>query len=173
MSKFARVMDGHWAIDINYYPTDDESGDMTLYAVGTCTHCGGAYHNRATLDSGVAEGAALMEHCDQLDALKVAADKILDRLSRYKLPAFCEKCGKDMAKEPSDTWIPVSDHNPSKNGRYMVTIKNTGKPHVEMANYDKVSDTWNYNMGSYLPWHIGVVAWRNRPEPYFLKEEDK
>jgi len=78
---------------------------------------------------------------------------------------YC-RCGRPMFSEgiPAENqivWFDAKTTSPASSGRFMVTIKNRMKPHVETANYDKVSDRWDCS---------GVVSWSQRPKPYYVPQ---
>jgi len=60
-------------------------------------------------------------------------------------------------------WIPVSEKLPTSDGKFLVTVKNKGKPHIETAIYNSqacvtfFTDKWSIR---------GVIAWRQLPTPY-------
>lgn len=168
--RVAKIMEGFWEIQLNAYPRDDESGDVQLFATAKCSHCGMPYRENATVDSQYVEIPEGLEGCDQREIIWKVARQMLDRIYTRQFPPYCERCGGFMGRDLPGTWIPVSDHNPRTSGRFMVTVKNKGKPHVEMANYDKASDTWKYYSDSCNSCSDGIIAWQMRPLAYKGKE---
>lgn len=61
-----------------------------------------------------------------------------------------------------ELWIDVNDHLPTSDGRFMVTIKNKGRAHVEMRNFHVESKTWEADGFC----NDTVIAWQPRPKPF-------
>ena len=61
-------------------------------------------------------------------------------------------------------WIPVSVALPKTSGRFLVTIKNKRKAHVEMRNFDHISKSWQKEC-----YEDNILAWQPRPEPYIVR----
>lgn len=102
---------------------------------------------------------------------------LLDKMQAYGVePGFnCYSCPAVENDEIADfliengviannsEWIPVGVALPKTSGRFVVTIKNKRKAHVEIRNYDHASKSWE--SGRYLC-PDNIIAWRMRPEPY-------
>ena len=73
---------------------------------------------------------------------------------------------KILSMTSGDTWVPVSESQPPKSGRYLVTIKSKAKRRTEMRNFDFESQTWE----SATPQPENILAWKERPAPYVPKE---
>lgn len=63
----------------------------------------------------------------------------------------------------SREWISVKDKLPTSSGRFEVTIKNKGKRHVEMCNFNSQSKLYPWGDKWGQP---NVLAWRERDKPY-------
>lgn len=80
-----------------------------------------------------------------------------------KLAWIANKLAKEGVVIQDELWIDVNDHLPTSDGRFMVTIKNKGKAHVEMRNFHANTKTWCNDM----LWDTdNVIAWQPRPKPF-------
>ncbi len=80
-----------------------------------------------------------------------------------KLAWIARKLAKQGVVIQDELWIDVRDHLPTSDGRFMVTIKNKGKAHVEMRNFHANTKTWCNDTF----WDTdNVIAWQPRPKPF-------
>lgn len=94
--KLCQIFDGKWKILFNWYPAEDESEDVVLYATAYCSLCGETYHSHATLDSLRVKIPNGLEHCDRIIYIEAGRDELLDKLSKFNFPKHCEHCGENM-----------------------------------------------------------------------------
>lgn len=85
-----------------------------------------------------------------------------------KLAWIAQKLTEEGVVIQDELWVDVNDHLPTSDGRFMVTIKNKGKAHVEMRNFHADSQKWsNDNLWD----DDSVIAWQQRPKPFVPPSE--
>ena len=64
-------------------------------------------------------------------------------------------------------WIPMSEHKPTKKGRYMITVETWRYENLKHVPYRQIYvDDWD-DLGEFWEeWEGDVLAWAELPAPY-------